>query len=496
MADLEPGIRKTPPDLKWLLNERAAILGAMQSQEERRLRLEAKHQKLEQHLSAIKVDSQRTEVAIGRLKANLQAMDAAIGMVHSAAAPDSLGAVHAWAGRYGERGALTAFVKSTLQACAPNLLTMTVLMDMAATQFGQAFSVPEERRSFRKSVRSALNSLHKKGCIEPLHRGEGSEHGQWCSKGIAYLLEGRLAFREFTSTDREREIAFLQSILAAIEKHCIVSPAYGTKEFAALEDEVRPAVSAEEHAVLLLANEKQATLLSVDERLRSFALGLFKIQGVWPQAFLAFAQDRGAISGQEYSLAIVKWFFGNRSFISVSSQDLAMMAYQGTNWLRYGLTVMCKQFSQPDTEFDSSVKVGLGFLQQLASGPCHFGPVVHLLEYLSEALHRHKDCPKLFSEYLEREVQELFSNGSHEQNQLLVGAVRQGAERAAYVQVERPLKSVQVLMCSNPPWIAHSQEVLEKTSDGLEGTQSVTLSNRPLTDNSTNSNANSGDTSE
>lgn len=316
------------------------------------------------------------------------------------------------------------------------------------------------------------------------------------SKGIAYLLEGRLAFREFTSTDREREIAFLQSILAAIEKHCIVSPAYGTKEFAALEDEVRPAVSAEEHAVLLLANEKQATLLSVDERLRSFALGLFKIQGVWPQAFLAFAQDRGAISGQEYSLAIVKWFFGNRSFISVSSQDLAMMAYQGTNWLRYGLTVMCKQFSQPDTEFDSSVKVGLGFLQQLASGPCHFGPVVHLLEYLSEALHRHKDCPKLFSEYLEREVQELFSNGSHEQNQLLVGAVKQGAERAAYVQVERPLKSVQVLMCSNPPWIAHSQEVLEKTSDGLEGTQSVTLSNRPLTDNSTNSNANSGDTPE
>ena len=171
----------------------ADILGAMQSQEERRLRLKAKQQKLEQQLSADKVDSQRTEVTIGRLKANMQAMDSAIGMVHSSAAPDSLSAVQAWAGRYGERGALTAFVKSTLQACAPNLLTMTVLMDMAATQFGQSFSVPEERRSFRKSVRSALNSLHKKGCIEPLHSGEGSEHGQWRWKPAVSSFEDLLA---------------------------------------------------------------------------------------------------------------------------------------------------------------------------------------------------------------------------------------------------------------------------------------------------------------
>jgi tetratricopeptide (TPR) repeat protein len=313
------------------------------------------------------------------------------------------------------------------------------------------------------------------------------------SEGTAYLLEGRLAFREFTSSDREREIAFLQSILAAIEAHCKVAPAYGTKEFAALGDKVRPAVSAEEHAVLLLATEKQATLLSVDERLRSFALGLFKIQGVWPQAFLASTHSKGAISDQEYSLAIVKWFFGNRTFISVTSQDLAIMAYQGTNWLRYGLTVVCKQFAQPDTEFDSAVRVSLGFLQQLASGPCHFGPVVHLLEYLSEALHRHKDCPKLFSANLAQEVQELLSNGSRVQNQLLVGAVKRGAGRAASAQVERPLSSVQVLMCSDPPWIAHLQEVRGQTVVGLEGVKSVAAPNLTLSDSSTLSNREDGD---
>lgn len=193
IADIEPHFRRTPPDLKWLLNERAAILGAIHSQDERLLRLQDKEQKLERQLAALKGISRGSEATLGRLKANLQAMDAAIGMIHSAAAPDSLGAVQAWAGRYGERGALTAFVKSTLQACSPNLLTMTVLMDMAATQFGQTFSVPEERRSFRKSVRSALNSLHKKGCIEPLHSGEGSEHGQWRWKPSVSSFDDLLA---------------------------------------------------------------------------------------------------------------------------------------------------------------------------------------------------------------------------------------------------------------------------------------------------------------
>jgi hypothetical protein len=191
VADLEPHIRirKTPSDLKWLLNERASILGALQSQDERRLRLEAKQQKLAHQLEIVQRDTQRTAVTIGRLKTNLQALDAAIGMLNTTANPECLGAVQAWAGRYGERGALTAYVKETLQACAPEMLTMTVLMDMAASQFGQTFSVPAERRSFRKSVRSSLHSLHKQGYIEPLHSGEGSEHGQWRWKPTVSSLD-------------------------------------------------------------------------------------------------------------------------------------------------------------------------------------------------------------------------------------------------------------------------------------------------------------------
>jgi hypothetical protein len=185
----EAPMRRTPPDLKWLLNERASVHGAIQAQEERRSKLEAKQLKLEHQLEIVQRDCQRTAVAIERLKANLQALDTSVTLVHQEVNPSCAGSVQAWAGRYGERGALTAFVKGALQSSAPGALTMTVLLDLAARHFGQAFSVPSERRSFRKSVRSALHALHLKGQVEPLHEGTGSEHGQWRWKAPFSSLE-------------------------------------------------------------------------------------------------------------------------------------------------------------------------------------------------------------------------------------------------------------------------------------------------------------------
>lgn len=180
---------RTPPDLKWLLNERASVHGAIQAKEDRRSKLEAKQLKLEHQLEVVQRDCQRTAVAIERLNANLQALETSVALVYREVNPSCAGSVKAWAGRYGERGALTAFVKGTLQASAPDTLTMTVLMDLAAMHFGQAFSVPSERRSFRKSVRSALHVLHLKGLVEPLHGGTGSEHGQWRWKAPFSSLE-------------------------------------------------------------------------------------------------------------------------------------------------------------------------------------------------------------------------------------------------------------------------------------------------------------------
>ena len=120
---------RTPPDLKWLLNERASIDGAIEAQQDRRNGLGLKLAKLRHQLEIVQRDHDRSTVTISRFTANREALDAAIAMAYEQANPESAGTVRAWAGRYGERGALTAFVRASLQAAAPNSLTMTVLLD-------------------------------------------------------------------------------------------------------------------------------------------------------------------------------------------------------------------------------------------------------------------------------------------------------------------------------------------------------------------------------
>ena len=100
-------------------------------------------------------------------------------LVNARLEPTSAGVVDAWAGKYGKRGSLGAFVEQVLRAAAPEPLTTTVLMNLAARQFGITFPLARDRRNFNKSVSSSLRGLHRRGLIEPLHdRGLGS-HGLW-----------------------------------------------------------------------------------------------------------------------------------------------------------------------------------------------------------------------------------------------------------------------------------------------------------------------------
>jgi hypothetical protein len=329
-----------------------------------------------------------------------------------------------------------------------------------------------------------LPSVFTTSATRDIVEGHLNEVKQGRSEGTAFLHEGQLAYREFTEQDRAREVAVLQAIADAIRMYCHVAPAYGTKDMEALANQAQRAVSAEEHAVLLLAAEKQATLLTVDVRLRSLALELFTLQGVWPQVLLAAARKRGALSDDGHSLAVIKWFLANRSFISVSSNDLALMAYQGTSWLRHGIDVIASHIASPNTEFESGARVSFGFLRLLTEGPCHFGPVVNMLERISEALHRHKNCPKDYVAILTQAVRGAFANCSQLEMHLLVQAVHEGADRAKKPKAKRPLKDIQVLMCSNPPWIAHvpdraDDEAKEPTQGSIVGTPETAVDDSP-----------------
>ena len=180
---------RTPPDVKWLLNERAALAGVVSKAAAKQCLLRAKMARLERQLVLTQGLLERAQCAGSRAQSSVEALDATLALAHPRVAPAAGGAVDAWAGKYGERGGLIRFVQDTLLQTAPASLTMTVLVDLASRQFGVTFDHPKDRRSFRKSVSSALVGLHTRGLVEPLHsRAEGS-HGVWRWKNQTPTLE-------------------------------------------------------------------------------------------------------------------------------------------------------------------------------------------------------------------------------------------------------------------------------------------------------------------
>ncbi len=281
--------------------------------------------------------------------------------------------------------------------------------------------------------------------------------------GTAFEHEGKLGFAEVTAEQRQQEIRFFQNILDLVHQHCKVVPAYGTDSLPPIAGQIEKVVSTEEFSLILTAVEYEATLISMDARLRAIT-NFVGVSGVWPQVLLMYVRDQGKLSARSYSLATMRQLFANRTFISVTAEDLAFMAYQGTNWLKFGMSRFTKYLASPETEFYSVLRVSVDFIQRLAyQGPCHFGALCRILQLLSEGLFRHKDAPSDLVQRLFGGVIRalLIEKSSVEQKQLLHAAIHEGRQMAQTPNYGE-LKDVQVLMCSEVPLIAY---VAEKQDD-------------------------------
>jgi len=213
-------------------------------------------------------------------------------------------------------------------------------------------------------------------------------------EGTAFQRDGQLGFSEFSDQDRAREIRYFEAIAGAIERHCEVLPAYGPDDISQVPAELRRVISSEEFSVVLLSMQENASLLSIDGRLRNIA-SMFGISGVWPQMVLMHALSKQEISGRDYSVACLKMFFANRSFISLGAFDLTMMAYQGEDWLDFGIRKFAKLIAEGEMEFDSALRVSMEFLGMLFRfGNCQFGVIGQLLGILVASLRRHKHSVK------------------------------------------------------------------------------------------------------
>ncbi len=185
---LEPGTR-SPPDLKWLLNERAALAGEVSKAEVTQAGLQVKQARLEQHLAKVQSLLARSQCAQSRAQASIDALDVTIALAYAQVEPTVGGVIEAWAGKYGKRGGLGEFIAQSLRTAAPAPLTTSVMMELAAHRFGIMFPLAKDRRSFNKSVNSSLYWLRKRGLAEPLHSRKLGSHGVWRWKAQLPIMD-------------------------------------------------------------------------------------------------------------------------------------------------------------------------------------------------------------------------------------------------------------------------------------------------------------------
>lgn len=307
------------------------------------------------------------------------------------------------------------------------------------------------------------------------------------ASGRAMEVDGQLAYMDISEEDRARNVAQLESLAQAITDHCTVLPAYGPAAPHAVLSQLERILRKEEYSALLLAAELGATVFTVDGRLRVLASEC-SLEGVWPQAVLQHATVKGVITGQEYSMAVARMLFGNRTFVSLAPFDLAFIFYQGGAWIQHGMRRLKTYLASPEAEFRSTLTTVLDFFKLiLTSGPCHIGAFTELLRHIAEALKRHKDCPADIFEVLFRFFSLIF-NGQRGLSEMFPPvavaldleaemylthvrrALQQASAAASGPETTTPVR-VATLNCTAPPFLVFRNPV---DADGAAVTSVVT----------------------
>lgn len=154
--------QRTPSTLRWLLNERAMLVGEIQRRRERIARLEAE---------------------VAELQSKAGAFDMALELVDERVEPSAGGAVRATAERYGQRGALIHFIRDqVVSAGEAGIDTVSLCLRVIAR-----FSIPVDTQAdvnrYRDTVSWCLRRLTERGILErAFHSRGGHVPSVWRAK--------------------------------------------------------------------------------------------------------------------------------------------------------------------------------------------------------------------------------------------------------------------------------------------------------------------------
>lgn len=185
---------RTDPTLKWLLNERAALAGAQQSTLEAIPRLQRRVHRAQALLEKARHSLAVAEKALELKSTKLQSLDITLAQFNPQVDPNRGVVVRAWKGRYGERGALTQFLRELLKQSAPTPLALALMVDQVELHFGIQHPEPKSRQRLRFSIRTCLRQLQARtGEIEPYRRSPGHPPGYWVYRQTSFADLQKLA---------------------------------------------------------------------------------------------------------------------------------------------------------------------------------------------------------------------------------------------------------------------------------------------------------------
>lgn len=305
------------------------------------------------------------------------------------------------------------------------------------------------------------------------------------SVGTATEIEGRLAVIELEERHREKRIEFANAMLAVVDKFCAVQPAYGELSVAEDFQGMADLLQREELELLLLAQANQATVLTLDGRLRTLLKLTAQIPGVWPQALLMHGEHAKAISPEQSAKATAQMFLSNRAFVALTARDLIWMLLQGGTYVQLGMQRFKRNLASGYADFESTILMALELFERISRLQIQLGAFGELLVHVVEAALRHKQCPPDFVEQIGGFLNDLIEdlapvshaypplNASREQRvtlqrRFLYEKLEQARMFAEHPQVDRPV-AIRVLYCTKLPQIMLDTKVGEPVTAAEPG---------------------------
>lgn len=178
---------RTPPDLKWLLNERAAINGVADVLRKDVNTLRRLMGPAEAYLERLRVRLSKCELQLQAKQRELDAFDEVIALAYPTVRSNAGGSVRAWAGSYGKRGSLKACVLAHVRAAAPNPVSIREVFTVVVAEFNLTLPTRTDERCVRRNLRKLLADAAD--VIERLPKSDRWETGLYRWRAACTLSE-------------------------------------------------------------------------------------------------------------------------------------------------------------------------------------------------------------------------------------------------------------------------------------------------------------------